>query len=30
MASRDNVSVLPEGRTSLVELSWEDVHEPGA
>jgi hypothetical protein len=30
MASRDNVSVLPEGRSSLLELSWEDVNEPGA
>ena len=30
MASRENVSVLPENRTSLMELSWEDISEPGA
>ncbi len=30
MASRDNVSVLPETRTTLLELSWEDINEPGA
>ena len=30
MASRENVSVLPENRTSLMEVSWEDISEPGA
>jgi hypothetical protein len=30
MAGEKNVSVLPEGRTSLMEVGWEDINEPGA
>jgi hypothetical protein len=30
MAGRENVSVLPEARTSLMEVTWEDINEPGA
>jgi len=25
-----NASMAPESRTSLLEVSWEDVNEPGA
>ncbi|HEV8678812.1 MAG TPA: hypothetical protein VGQ90_05505 [Stellaceae bacterium] len=30
MASRENASLLPESRTSLMEVGWEDISEPGA
>ncbi len=30
MASERNVSVLPETRSALMEVTWEDINEPGA
>ena len=30
MANRENVAMLPESRSSLLTVSWENINEPGA